>query len=50
MSGGTDDLRRVLTMLTDAGLSKFVLRPVAPVTDWDVELAGLAAGVLDLQT
>jgi probable F420-dependent oxidoreductase len=47
---GTVDLRRVLTMLTDAGLSKFVLRPVARVVDWDDELAWLAAGVLDLQT
>ena len=47
---GADDLRRLLTMLIDAGLSKFVLRPVAAVDDWDDELSWLAATVLDLQT
>jgi probable F420-dependent oxidoreductase len=47
---GATDLRRVLTMLIEEGLSKFVLRPVSPVTDWDDELAWLADTVLDLQT
>ncbi len=47
---GADALRRVLTMLVDEGLSKFVLRPVAKVGDWDDELSWLAETVLDLQT
>jgi probable F420-dependent oxidoreductase len=47
---GADALRRVLTMLIDEGLSKFVLRPVANVVDWDDELSWLAETVLDLQT
>lgn len=47
---GADDLRRVLTMLIDADLSKFVLRPVTTVNDWDDELSWLATNVLDLQT
>ena len=36
----------------DAGLSKFVLRPVAPLVDqhWHAELEWLAAAVLSLQT
>jgi probable F420-dependent oxidoreductase len=47
---GADDLRRVLKLLIDEGLSKFVLRPVTAVADWDDELSWLAATVLDLQT
>ena len=47
---GAEGLRRVIGRLVDEGLSKFVLRPVAPVEDWDAELAWLAGTVLDLQT
>jgi probable F420-dependent oxidoreductase len=47
---GASDLRRVLTMSIEAGLSKFVLRPVARIDDWDDELSWLAATVLDLQS
>ncbi len=47
---GGDALRRLIGQLVDEGLSKFVVRPVAPVDDWDGELAWLADTVLDLQT
>ncbi len=47
---GADRLRRLVGELVEAGLSKFVVRPVAPVEDWDGELAWLADTVLDLQT
>lgn len=47
---GADRLRSLVGRLVDQGLSKFVLRPVAPAGDWDGELEWLAATVLDLQT
>ena len=47
---GRDALRAMLGQLIDAGLSKFVVRPVAPGTTWPDELAWLADAVLDLQT
>ena len=47
---GRDALRRLLGELVGEGLSKFVVRPVAPVDDWAGELDWLAAAVLDLQT
>jgi alkanesulfonate monooxygenase SsuD/methylene tetrahydromethanopterin reductase-like flavin-dependent oxidoreductase (luciferase family) len=47
---GGEALRRLLGQLADHGLSKFVLRPLAPVADWAAELAWLADTVLDLQT
>lgn len=47
---GADRLRRLVGELVEAGLSKFVVRPVAPVEDWEGELAWLAETVLDLQT
>jgi hypothetical protein len=34
----------------DAGLSKFVLRPLGPVGSWGEQLGWLADAVLDLQT
>jgi probable F420-dependent oxidoreductase len=34
----------------DAGLSKFVIRPLAPVASWAEEAAWLADAILDLQT
>ena len=50
---GADGLRRILGQLIDEGLSKFVVRPVAPGADpmaWQEELDWLAATILDLQT
>ncbi|MDA8045798.1 MAG: LLM class flavin-dependent oxidoreductase [Actinomycetota bacterium] len=47
---GAPTLRRLLGQLVEEGLSKFVLRPVAPVADWDEELDWLAAAVLSLET
>lgn len=47
---GAAGLRDVVGRLVDEGLSKFVVRPVAPVEDWAAELAWLAGTVLDLQT
>jgi probable F420-dependent oxidoreductase len=47
---GADALRRLLGQLIDEGLSKFVVRPVGPVEDWDAELDWLASTVLALQT
>lgn len=47
---GAADLRALIGRLVDAGLSKFVIRPVAPATSWPDELAWLADAVLDLQT
>lgn len=46
---GRDALRDVIIRHVDAGLSKFVVRPVTPVTSWDDELSWLADAVLDLQ-
>lgn len=47
---GRGALRRLVGELADEGLSKFVVRPVAPVEHWDDELDWLAAAVLDLQS
>jgi probable F420-dependent oxidoreductase len=47
---GAGRLRRLVGQLVEAGLSKFVVRPVGPVADWDGELDWLAATLLDLQT
>ena len=46
---GAEGLRRFVTELVDQGLSKFVVRPVGPVDDWDAELDWLAETVLPLQ-
>jgi alkanesulfonate monooxygenase SsuD/methylene tetrahydromethanopterin reductase-like flavin-dependent oxidoreductase (luciferase family) len=47
---GAEALSGLVGQLVDAGLSKFVVRPVAPVADWDEELDWLAGAVLPLQT
>ena len=47
---GAAALRALIGRLIDAGLSKFVVRPVAPTTSWPDELGWLADAVLDLQT
>jgi len=47
---GRDRLREMVDGYVSAGLSKFVVRPVGDVTDWDEEAAWLAAAILDLQT
>lgn len=47
---GDDALRAMIEQLVAAGLSKFVVRPIAPVEDWSAELEWLAGTVLDLQT
>jgi len=47
---GAPGLRSLLARYIDAGLSKFVLRPVAGVTSWENEVEWLAGAVLDLQT
>jgi probable F420-dependent oxidoreductase len=47
---GRDALRSLVGRLVDVGLSKFVVRPAAPVSDWPRELAWLADTLLDLQT
>jgi hypothetical protein len=40
----------LIDKLSFAGLSKFVLRPIAPVDNWEDELDWLAQTVLPLQT
>jgi alkanesulfonate monooxygenase SsuD/methylene tetrahydromethanopterin reductase-like flavin-dependent oxidoreductase (luciferase family) len=47
---GDGALRALITALIDEGLSKFVLRSVAPVVSWPDELEWLADVVLSLQT
>jgi alkanesulfonate monooxygenase SsuD/methylene tetrahydromethanopterin reductase-like flavin-dependent oxidoreductase (luciferase family) len=47
---GLRPLRAMIDALIDQGLSKFVLRSVAPVLWWPDELNWLADAVLDLQT
>jgi alkanesulfonate monooxygenase SsuD/methylene tetrahydromethanopterin reductase-like flavin-dependent oxidoreductase (luciferase family) len=47
---GVRPLRELIGSLIDQGLSKFVLRPVAPVLWWPDELNWLADVVFDLQT
>src|SRR5262249_32096787 len=43
-------LRTMLEESTDAGCSKFVVRPLAQAVDWRAQLDDLAAHVLALQT
>jgi alkanesulfonate monooxygenase SsuD/methylene tetrahydromethanopterin reductase-like flavin-dependent oxidoreductase (luciferase family) len=47
---GRERLREFIHGYVEAGLSKFVVRPVADVESWDDEAAWLAAAILDLQT
>ena len=47
---GAAALRELIAQLTDQGLSKFVVRSVAPVGSWPDELDFLAETLLDLQT
>jgi alkanesulfonate monooxygenase SsuD/methylene tetrahydromethanopterin reductase-like flavin-dependent oxidoreductase (luciferase family) len=50
MPVGAAALRDLIHQLTDNGLSKFVVRRIAPVDDWSDELRWLADTLLDLQT
>jgi len=43
-------LRDFIERCVDAGLSNFVLRPLAPVPSWAEEAAWLSDAVLHLQT
>jgi hypothetical protein len=47
---GEQELRSWISGYVEAGLSKFVLRPAAPVQSWEEELAWLAGAILDFQT
>jgi probable F420-dependent oxidoreductase len=47
---GRTGLRDFIEGYVDAGLSKFVVRPLAPVDSWAEEAAWLAGAILDLQT
>ncbi len=47
---GAEALRSLVQQYIDAGLSKFVLRPGAPVRSWTAEAEWLAGAILDLQT
>jgi len=47
---GRDQLREVIGRLVDAGMSKFSVRRVTPVTSWHDELTWLADTLLDLET
>jgi alkanesulfonate monooxygenase SsuD/methylene tetrahydromethanopterin reductase-like flavin-dependent oxidoreductase (luciferase family) len=47
---GRNGLRDLIAQLTHEGLSKFVVRPVAPPGNWEGELEWLAGTILDLQT
>jgi probable F420-dependent oxidoreductase len=47
---GAEQLRSLLGGYIDAGLSKFVVRPAAPVQSWEDEAAWLGEAILDLQT
>jgi probable F420-dependent oxidoreductase len=47
---GLPALRDLLGRFIDVGFSKFVVRPLAPPTDWSKELEVLAEQVGDLQT
>jgi probable F420-dependent oxidoreductase len=47
---GRNGLRDFIEGYVDAGLSKFVVRPLAPVASWAEEAAWLAEAILDLQT
>jgi len=47
---GRNGLREFVERYVDAGLSKFVVRPLAPVAFWAEEAAWLGDAILDLQT
>ena len=47
---GRTGLRDFIGSYVEAGLSKFVVRPLAPVASWAEEAAWLADAILDLQT
>jgi probable F420-dependent oxidoreductase len=47
---GRNGLPDFIEGYVDAGLSKFVVRPLAPVASWAEEAAWLAEAILDLQT
>lgn len=47
---GRAGLRGFIEGYIDAGLSKFVVRPLAPVASWAEESAWLSDAILDLQT
>jgi alkanesulfonate monooxygenase SsuD/methylene tetrahydromethanopterin reductase-like flavin-dependent oxidoreductase (luciferase family) len=47
---GRAGLREFVERYVDAGLSKFVVRPLAPVASWAEEAAWLGDAILDLQT
>ncbi len=47
---GRSGLRAFIERYVDVGLSKFVVRPLAPVGSWDDEAAWLGDAILDLQT
>jgi probable F420-dependent oxidoreductase len=47
---GRTGLREIIEGYIDAGLSKFVVRPLAPVPSWDDEAAWLSDAILDPQT
>ena len=47
---GRAGVREFVERYVDAGLSKFVVRPIAPVASWDEEAAWLGDAILDLQT
>ncbi len=47
---GRTGLRDFIERYVEAGLSKFVVRPLAPVTSWAEEATWLADAILDLQT
>ena len=49
VSVGRAGLRGFIEGYVDAGLSKFVVRPLAPVTSWAEEAAWLADAILNLQ-
>jgi probable F420-dependent oxidoreductase len=47
---GRTGLRDIIDRYVDAGLSKFVVRPLAPVASWAEEAAWLSDAILDMQT
>jgi probable F420-dependent oxidoreductase len=47
---GAGALRDLVDRLLDQGLSKFVIRPIAPVKSWPEELEWMAEALLDRQT
>jgi probable F420-dependent oxidoreductase len=47
---GAPALRDLISRLVDQGLSKFVVRSIAPVESWPAEMSWLADNLLDLQT